>query len=245
MKAFDTDTGQRWLFCMTHPDDEISICAWIHRLVQAGVEVHMSWTHSHPVREQEARLSAELLGIPQDRLSFFSATDGSVCDELQTWRPHFQELMDRVAPTRVACGAFEQGHLDHDSTNWLVNQTFSGPVFEIPFYHTYAVRLQAMNRFADPAGQEVIHLTKEEQKLKLAVAKRYRSQNIWQVLWWYEVWQMTRLRPAELRKREIMRLQTHRDFLTPNLPPALAKKVEASDSWGRWRAAINRLNVSR
>lgn len=243
MKAFDLDPGQRWLFCMTHPDDEISICVWIHRLVKAGVEVHLCWTHSNPVREQEARAVAKILGVPSDRLTFLAAGDGSICDEMRELLPKFNDLMSRVRPDRVVCGAFEQGHIDHDATNWLVNHSFEGPVFEVPFYHTYTVRLQTMNRFADPTGQEVIHLTKEEQKLKVRVAKLYRSQNIWSVLCWYEVWQLSRLKPAELRRRELMRLQVHRDFTEPNLPEPLKKKVQASGTWRRWRTAVERLNM--
>lgn len=243
VKAFDLDPNLRWLFCMTHPDDEISICAWIQKLAHAGAEVHLSWTHSNPIREAEGRETAKILGVPQERLHFLTATDGSVCDQLQELLPQFQKLMKETAPDRVACGAFEQGHLDHDSTNWLVNHSFDGPVFEIPFYHTYARRLQTMNRFADPAGQEILHLTKAEQKLKLQVAKAYRSQNIWSVLWWYEVWQMTRLKPVELRKRETMRLQTWKDFKRPNLPEPQRALVEASVPWKRWLAAVERLNM--
>lgn len=243
MKAFDLDSGLRWLFCLTHPDDEISICIWIRRLVKAGAEVHLCWTHSNDIREAEARAVAKILGVPDERLTFFRAVDGSICDELRDLLPKFKELMARVQPDRVACGAFEQGHIDHDATNWLVNHSFEGPIFEVPFYHTYTVRLQTMNRFADPSGQEVIHLDKEERKLKTKIAKLYRSQNIWSVLCWYELWQITRLRPAELRKRELMRLQTHQDFTVPNLPAPLKARVEASGPWRRWRTAVERLNM--
>ena len=62
---------------MTHPDDEMSICAWIRRLTQNGNEVHISWTHSNAVREAEARAVAVLLGVPDRNLHFFGASDGS------------------------------------------------------------------------------------------------------------------------------------------------------------------------
>ncbi len=238
MKAFSTDPKLRWLFCMTHPDDEISICIWIRRLVANGNAVHMSWTHSNPIREREGRQVAEMLGVPQENLHFLSASDGAVCDEIPTLLPTFRQLMQTVSPDRVCCGAFEQGHIDHDSTNYLVNATFEGPIFEIPFYHTYLTRLQRINRFSDPAAEEVLLLQREEQTFKKKIAHQYPSQNIWSVLLSYEVWQTVRLKPIELANSERMRLQTHNDFSTPNHPPALSRRVLKSPTWNRWLMAL-------
>jgi LmbE family N-acetylglucosaminyl deacetylase len=238
VKAFDLDPELRWLFCMTHPDDEISICAWVRRLVRNGNSVYMSWTHSNPVRESEARAVALLLGIPQSNLFFFEATDGSACDEIPTLLPQFKAMMDRIRPDRVACGAFEQGHIDHDTTNWLVNHSYLGPVLEIPFYHTYRTRLQTLNRFSDPRGEEVIELDLDERRLKTTVARQFPSQNIWGVLLWYEVWQKARLRPMELTRNERMRWQTHHNFMRPNHPPRIARKLSTCPLWRRWRAAM-------
>ena len=201
----------------------------------------MSWTHSTPIREAEARRGAERLGVEPHRLHFFAATDGSVCDEITELKPKFKELMAGIRPDRVACGAFEQGHLDHDSTNYLVNQTFSGPVLEIPFYHTYLTRLQTMGRFSDPKGEELLPLSPDEQRFEKEFAKGFPSQNIWQVLLGYEAWQVVRGRRVELAKSDRMRLQTHRDFRTPNHPPDLRAKVEASAPWQRWLAALDQL----
>lgn len=238
---FDADPKLRWAFCMTHPDDEISICAWIRRLTAGGARVHMSWTHSTPEREAEARRAADLLGVPAERLHFFGAPDGDVLDHIPQLLPQFKAWFAEVAPDRVCCGAFEQGHLDHDSTNYLVCHAFSGPVYEIPFYHTYLARLQRINRFADPRGEEVRRLDRDEQAFKRALAKRYPSQNIWSVLLWYEVLQKSRLQWSQLAQTERMRIQTHRDFLTPNLPPRLAAKVRRSVRWRRWEHAVSAL----
>lgn len=228
---------------MTHPDDEISICAWIKRLVDAGAEVHINWTHSIPIREKEARKVADILGVPANNLSFMHARDGSVCDDMTALLPKFQEMMDRVEPDRIACGAFEQGHLDHDATNWLVNQAFGGPIFEIPFYHPYSRRLQTMNNFSIHEGVERIGLTVQEARQKVDVAKCYESQNIWSVLWWYEVLHYAKFKPAQLRKRELMRLQRPTDFRIPYHPDPIRREVEASDSWRRWLAALDRANM--
>lgn len=238
MKAFDTDPRLRWLFCMTHPDDEISICAWIRRLTMQGNEVHISWTHSNPVREAEARAVALLLGVRQERLHFLHGPDGHIPEAMPSLLPKFHALMQSVKPDRVACGAFEQGHLDHDSTNFLVSQSFGGPILEIPFYHTYLTRFQRLNRFADPRGEETLELTLDEQKLKTTVARQFPSQNIWSVLLWYEVWQTTRFRPMELAHSERMRFQGAVNYMRPNLPPRLAQRVRRSPTWRRWKAAV-------
>ncbi|MCC7229542.1 MAG: PIG-L family deacetylase [Fimbriimonadaceae bacterium] len=243
MTVFDSNSSLRWLFCMTHPDDEISICAWIKHLTSIGAEVYINWTHSPPVREAEARIVSTILGVPDSNLTFMGATDGSVCEEMEGLLPKFRLLMERVKPDRVCCGAFEQGHLDHDATNFLVNQTFDGPVLEIPLYHSYVTRLQKINTFAEMSGAEIRPLTPSEQALKLQIAKAFRSQNIWSVLWWYEVWQAVQFKPVALRKRELMRRQVHTDFARPNLPEDLAAKVIQSASWRRWKSAVERANM--
>ena len=219
---------------MTHPDDEISICAWIKRLTANGNEVYLSWTHSIPVREAESRQVAKMLGVPEANLYFHEATDGKVCTEFVDLLPQFRKMIDDVQPEVVACGAFEQGHPDHDTTNVLVNLAFSGEILEIPFYHTYAVKLQTMNEFSDPTGQSVLHLTPEEVRLKRTVAKQFVSQNIWQVLFWFEMWQAFSGRRVNLSSREIVRAQKHTLFRVPNHPRAIASKVEQCKTWQTW-----------
>ncbi|RYG39984.1 PIG-L family deacetylase [bacterium] len=243
MRLFDPDPSLRWLFCLTHPDDEISICAWIRWLVKNGNEVSLSWTHALPVREEEARNAARKLGVPQDRLFFHGATDASVCDEIGVLKPKFAAMMEAVRPDRVVCGAFEQGHLDHDATNVLVNLTFKGPVLEAPFYHVYLTRLQTLNRFSNPLHQEVRPLEPDERGFKIEIAKSYPSQNIWQILFWHETVRRATFRRPQLLTSERLRLQTHRDWRTPNHPERLRTKVEASPKWRRWLAAMDRIGL--
>ncbi len=244
MKVFDDDPARRWLFCLTHPDDEISICAWIRRLTKNGNEVFMSWTHSNDVREREGRAAALVLGVPQRNLYFFGAQDGQACDHIPQLLPEFEKMMLAVRPDRVACGAFEQGHIDHDTTNFLVNHSFDGPVLEIPFYHTYLTRFQTLNRFSQGRGQEIIELDRDERRLKTMVARQYPSQNIWSVLLWYEIWQRARLRPIELTRTERMRVQTHHAFDRPSHPAPLARRVQRSPHWHRWVRALAAVRAS-
>ena len=241
MKVFDADPKTRWLFCFTHPDDEIAICAWIRILTAHKVAVFLSWTHDTPVREAEARAGAERLGVPADRLFFHHANDGLVLEEIETLADPFKWMIAAVKPDRIACGAFEHGHLDHDATNFLVNRSFEGPVFEIPLYHTYLTWLQTLNRFSDPEGEELLTLTDDERRFKSAFSRLYPSQNIRRVLFWYEIYRGLTFRPAELKGSERMRLQTHKDFLQPSGPPALVERVARTRQWDRWTGVIEPL----
>lgn len=238
MTVFDPDPQLRWLFCLTHPDDELAISAWISQLVRQGNEVHLMWTHSTPLREAESRAATQQLGVPQGNLIFLDATDGSVCEELGALLPRFREVMRTLNPDRVACGAFEQGHIDHDATNWLVNHSFRGPVLEFPLYRTYALPFQVINRFSDPTGQEVRGLSEDEQELKIALSKAYPSQTIGRILVAYHAIHRLLRRSAPLATTERMRVQTHFDFDRPNHPMPLAGFVERSNQWQRWLGAL-------
>jgi len=243
MSLFDLDPTKRWLFAMTHPDDEIFIGAWISRLVDNGNEVWLSWTHSNPRRELESRSVARVLGVPQCQLKFFGGTDGSICDEIPSLIPVFDGFITEVIPDRIVCGGFEQGHIDHDATNFLVNQVFSGSVLEVPLYHTYASKIQKLNVFSDSEGQEALKLTPDESKLKIMLAQKYPSQNILAVLAAYEAFQAIQFKPVELSKREFLRSQNYRTWNYPNHSPYIARQVEKSATWQRWLNALAKVEV--
>jgi LmbE family N-acetylglucosaminyl deacetylase len=242
VKLFDDDPSLTWLFAMTHPDDEISIAAWIRRLTARGATVHLSWSHNTAVREREGRAAAAMLGVPEENLMFFGAPDRGVVDEIPRLVEAYRAYVDRIGPDRVCCGAFEQGHIDHDATNYIVNRVFAGPVLEIPFYHVYTSPVQTLNRFAGYSEEEILNLNAEEQRFKKNFSWQYPSQTIGSVLRWYEAWQAVRLRPVELAKTERMRLQTHKNFLEPNLPPDLKRKVLRTRTWRRWQKAMETLH---
>lgn len=243
MKLFDPDPRLRWLFCLTHPDDEIAIGAWIHRLAQVGAEVHLSWTHDDPIRQHEAHQSAKVLGIPRDRLHFHHGPDRVLCDALADVFPSFQRMMNGVQPDRVVAGAFEQGHLDHDSTNYLVHRTFGGVVLETPLYHAYCQAIPVMNRFATQEGEEALLLEPKELDLKLALARCHPSQAIFGNLVWYRFWETLRGTRERVGSVERLRRQTHFDYRTPNLLPGLAKRVIRTNRWKRWIQALDRFEA--
>lgn len=239
-KGFDTGV-KKWLFCFTHPDDEISIIAWMKRLADDGADVFAGWSVSNPVREKEAVAMMQSIRVPRDRLFFFDMPDGSSCE-------HFKKLVDSWAwaievadPRRIVAGAFECGHIDHDTTNAAVHRASQGrvPMFEVPFYHTYLTKIPVINRFADPLGEEVLVLRPDERRLKLRASKSYPSQNIGSLLKWYTALGIAKLNPPKLCHTERMRLQTHFDYTIPNLPEPLRGRVETSAKFQRFRKCVH------
>ncbi len=239
MKLFDPDPNLVWLFWPTHPDDELATAGWIAHLAHLGIEVHLAWTHDTPVRRAEALNAATLLGVPEERTYFHGATDGKAYAEFEELARRFSETVARVKPDRVVCGAFEQGHIDHDATNFLLNQVCDRPILEAPYYHTYLTRMPVINRFADPEGQELWELEEGDRKVKKQVLNAYPSQAIKKNLIFAEI----RARvtgQGHLMSPERLRLQVHKDFLEPNLPQRLRERVMATEQWANWREAVIR-----
>lgn len=243
MKAFDPDPKLRWLFAMTHPDDEIAICGWIGRLSELGAEVHLSWTHDTPEREYEARQAAKLLHVPPENLHFHHGPDRKLAEAMPEVFPSIVRMMREVNPDRVVVGAFEQGHVDHDATNLMVNRAFDGPIFETPLYHAYCQPIPTINRFASPEGEQLLELLEHEVVLKKQIAQCYPSQAIWGNLVWYSLYSKLRMEREPFGLIERMRVQTHTDFFTPNLPEHLANRVRKTLRWKRWEAAVNAFNL--
>jgi LmbE family N-acetylglucosaminyl deacetylase len=240
IKVFDDSKHLRWLVCLAHPDDESGICAWIKHLTDQGCEVFMSWSHDTPIRKQEAINVAKTLGVPEKNLYFFGGPDGKIVEHIPELIVKHKKMIDEVKPDRIITLAFEQGHMDHDATNYMVNKCFDGPVFEFPLYHTYLTKTPPLNRFAQRDGHDVFHLNREQQKLKIQVAKSYPSQTLWRNVYWYSIMLALQGSSDRIYRRELMRLQTHKNFLEPHLPKRLATRVRNGNSWKRWTRNIEK-----
>jgi LmbE family N-acetylglucosaminyl deacetylase len=234
MRAFEVGGGERVLFAFTHPDDEMAVAALMRRLVLGGTQVHALWTHSTPVREAESRDAMRLVGLSSGQLTFLGAEDGNVIGSVAELRGAVCDLVSAFRPTRVVTHAFEQGHIDHDATNLLVNLCFEGPVFEAPYYHTYLTKFPRLYRFATPEGEETTALTREERRLKIAMSKMFPSQTLRRNVVAYEVLHALTFRRPPLFVVERLRRQTHKDFLCPNHPTRIAERIRLSETWQRW-----------
>jgi LmbE family N-acetylglucosaminyl deacetylase len=238
MKAFEVQRGERVLFAFTHPDDELTVVAFVRRLLAQGIPIHICWTHSTPVRERESRSALSTIGVREEDMTFFDAPDGKVVDTIELLKPRLCALVRSFAPSRVVTHAFEQGHIDHDATNLLVNMCFDGPVFETPFYHTYLTKMPRLYCFSNKNGEETIQLTPEERRIKKRLVCMYPSQTVRRNVVAYELAHAVTMRKPPLFQYERLRRQQHTDFLTPNHPPMLAKRVAKSRTWKRWTSTV-------
>ncbi|MCH8980119.1 MAG: PIG-L family deacetylase [Armatimonadetes bacterium] len=240
-RAFDVSVGDRILFVFSHPDDEMAVAAFVRRLTRQGTPVRFCWVHSTPVREAESRAAMSRLGLGDEHLTFLDAADGKVLESIPNLQPALQGLIESFQPTRIVTQAFEQGHIDHDATNFMVDRCFDGPIYEVPFYHTYLTRIPRILRFADPVGEETIELSPEEQRLKRSLLRLYDSQSLRRKVMLYEILLRLTFRDAALFAKERMRLQGRIDYTRPNLPEPTASKVEASATWQHWLRAVNEM----
>lgn len=234
MRAFDINPQLKWLFVMTHPDDEMSVAAWMRRLVRAGSEVHMLWAHSNSVREEESRKAAELIGVKPENLEFFTLPDGRLVEHLRELREGLRQRIAEHGYDRVAVTAFEQGHLDHDSVCYAVCKTFEGPVLQYPMYYPYTRSFQVLQQFSNDVGVEKLALDPKESEFKWKVLGCYPSQTIRRNAICHK-WMLSWVPGQEqLDKREYLRYQPNLRFDRINHPSPVREEVERSPQWRKW-----------
>ncbi len=234
MKAFEVGADERVLFAFTHPDDELALTAFIGRLLKQGVPVRVLWTHSTNVRANESRNAMRALGVDPGSLTFFTSVDGDVISSVSELRTPVTALIQDFKPTRVVTHAFEQGHIDHDATNLLVNLCFKGPVFEAPYYHTYLAKFPKLYCFSTPEGEETTPLSAQERSMKKRLVRMYPSQTVRRNVIVYELVHTMTMRKPPLFQLERLRRQTHTDFLRPNHPEPMASRIAKCKTWQRW-----------
>ncbi len=209
----------------------------MHHLVKRGVEVSAMWAHATPIRREEALRVAQLLGIPDERCSFGAAVDGRFVEDLPALRATIAKELDRRQYDRVVTVAFEQGHLDHDTLNYCVNQCFGGPVLEFPMYWHYARILQRIGRFADSQGEQTWPLDEDAREFLDRLLECYPSQSVKRNVRVYQ----RLVRPENgLFTHERLRLQPNTEWRTPIHSGRIRDRIERSSKWRRWIAALER-----
>lgn len=238
---FESNPTGCWLFCFAHPDDELAIAAWMRHVCRSKADVFAVWAHSLPHRAAESRAVANDIGIKPENLIFLEGKDGTICHQIEELLPIYQALMDQIRPDHVVTCTYEQGHLDHDATNFLVRHTSPVPVWEFPLYHAYDRWYQNMGRFSTEAHAVARPLNQEEIQFKKGIAKKYPSQRIWKILFWYEVLHRVTFRTSHISAAEYLRPAPNVDWFKPNHPHRLTQRVLGSEKWTHWVLAMEDL----
>jgi len=233
--VFCPEPRNRWGFVFPHPDDEIAIIGWMAWLVAQRISVSAIWMHSTSEREAESRAVMARTGITD--LTFLTAPDGKLIETWRTYKPPLAAWLASRSITHPVTVAFEQGHLDHDVTNWLVNRNSVSPVRELPLYHPYSRKILRANTFAGEGISESRALGSDEFELKRSLLRAYPSQRIGAILRTYRTVHRLLGNPDPFRS-EKMRIQTWTDFAAPNHTDPLRQEILNSERWARWITVI-------
>ncbi len=163
------------LILTAHPDDESVGCGGLMQRMKSPLLVFATdgaprddyFWHKHGsreayarLREDEARRAAAIIGNVE--VDFLGARAGIVDQELFRSLPkaiiELRAVIDRVQPTALLVLAYEGGHPDHDSCNFIASviATERGiPAWEFPLYHRSVDGLGVTQDFILPNGTEI------------------------------------------------------------------------------------------
>lgn len=138
--------GKTFAFLFGHPDDEVLICGTMMLLMDRGADVHGVWVTSSDfrgkgqTREQELARAMQVLGLSEDRVHLLRVPDLGVHREMDRAADLVVRTFERIAPHAVVVDAFEGGHPDHDSANFLAYEALrrtgiEAQLYEFPLYN--------------------------------------------------------------------------------------------------------------
>jgi N-acetylglucosamine malate deacetylase 1 len=188
------DSSSKYLFLLAHPDDEIAVAGTIRMLVEQGAQVHCAWATSGgyfgkaDIREREVGKASDILGLDNGSTELLKMPDLGLVAMLDRAADKFAEIVDKFKPDRIFCNAYEGGHPDHDSVNFLAYEGIfragvNAELFEFPLYNAtgplYHGRWR-INGFP-PGGPPALHNRLTED----AIRARHRMMMIYVSQWTY------------------------------------------------------------
>ncbi|MGO9571198.1 MAG: PIG-L deacetylase family protein [Desulfomonilaceae bacterium] len=189
-------TRAKYLFLFAHPDDEVVISGTMKLLVEAGAEVHAAWTTSgdkfvkREIREAELRRSMDVLALHESRTHLMRFPDLGMVAMLEEAADSATKLISEVGPDVIFANAYEGGHPDHDSVNFLAYEAsarlgVTPDLFEFPLYNgtgTFVHWKWRINHFP-PGGPAVLHnpLSDTAIRCKYEMMKAHASQKLYMI----------------------------------------------------------------
>lgn len=190
------DKKKAYLFLFAHPDDDAFICGTIKMLLDRGADIHAAWLTSGDFfgqgkrRESELAVATSCLGMEASHIHLLRVPDLGLVPEMERAAELVTDLMAHVRPDVVFVDAYEGGHPDHDSANFLAYEArirtgIAADLLEFPLYngsgpaHHWWWRI---NRFPS-GGPKVLHNPLDEP----AIACKYRIMKVYSSQWMYMI----------------------------------------------------------
>jgi N-acetylglucosamine malate deacetylase 2 len=190
----------RTLVIVAHPDDEAVTCgALMQRMREPHVlfctdgapldpffwKAHGSREAYREIREKEARIANGQIGV--SRVEFLRTprtregiTDQQLFQHLPDAADGVRQVIERVRPEALLTLAYEGGHPDHDSCNFLTTvmaREYSLLAWEMPVYNLFHKGQRAFQTFMPaPEAAVTLHPTPEEIARKRCMLESYVSQ---------------------------------------------------------------------
>jgi LmbE family N-acetylglucosaminyl deacetylase len=190
------DAQKKYFLLFAHPDDDAFIAGTMKSLIRAGAEVHGVWLTSGDyfgkgeLREKELAHATSLLSLPSSQVHLLRFPDLGLMRMLDEAADRVAALIDKLKPDTIFSTAYEGGHPDHDSANFLAYEGCfragrHADLFEFPLYNATGKASHwwwRINSFP-PGGPEVLYNRLSEE----AVATRQRITWAYSSQWLYMV----------------------------------------------------------
>lgn len=190
----------RTLVIVAHPDDEAVTCgAMMQRMREPHVlfctdgapldpyfwKVHGSREAYSQLRQREARVANSLVGVNQVEFMRSPRTGWMIIDQqlfehLPDAAGGVRQAIERVRPEALLTLAYEGGHPDHDTVNFITSvmaREYSLPAWEMPVYNLFHKDRRDFQTFMPaPHPATVVSPTPEEIARKRRMLESYGSQ---------------------------------------------------------------------
>ena len=191
----------RTLLLVAHPDDESISCGALLQRIREPIVVYATdggpqdeffWGRYGSrdryveIRRAEARAACSAVGVPEDNVLWLTDSTGRHFQDQHLFRnlPAAADALRKVVtehkPQILLTLAYEGGHPDHDSCNFIGLQIASElnlPAWEAPLYFRRADDNVLLQEFQSTNGTEIEFIpTAEELRRKRAMCEAYVSQ---------------------------------------------------------------------
>lgn len=180
-----------YCFVFAHPDDDVFAAGVMFRLLEKGARVHAIWVTSgdargaSEVREQELSQAMALLALPQEHRHLMRLPNRGLLPILPQAVNALHALLADIQPDIVVATAYEGGHIDHDTVNFMLSAAMKHmpptlEAWEFPLYTKTGPWFLLHWRIADfiPGGPSptFLPLSKEALAVKFSMMRAYKSQ---------------------------------------------------------------------